>query len=186
MHPQGADCVEHRQHHHADVGEDSGPHIRQAHRDRAPGRANFMHQREDDVLIYDAEALVGDARWPWRSSAGRRPSARRRQPRWPASDPIAPMAMPISARESTGASLMPSPTKASFSFAPSAAPAASPPALPCRRAAARCAPRPRRALPPPALPRACVSPVSMTVFSTPRLLQRRRWPPLRAASPRRR
>ena len=33
-----------------------------------------------------------------------------------ASDPIAPMAMPISARVSTGASLMPSPTKASFPF----------------------------------------------------------------------
>ena len=34
-----------------------------------------------------------------------------------ASDPMAPMAMPISARERTGASLMPSPTKASFFFA---------------------------------------------------------------------
>ena len=32
-----------------------------------------------------------------------------------ASEPSAPMAMPTSARESTGASLMPSPTKASFS-----------------------------------------------------------------------
>ena len=31
-----------------------------------------------------------------------------------ASLPIAPIAMPMSARESTGASLMPSPTKASF------------------------------------------------------------------------
>ena len=35
-----------------------------------------------------------------------------------ASEPMAPMAMPMSARESTGASLMPSPTKASFSFCP--------------------------------------------------------------------
>ena len=33
-----------------------------------------------------------------------------------ASEPRAPMATPISARESTGASLIPSPTKASFSF----------------------------------------------------------------------
>ncbi len=33
-----------------------------------------------------------------------------------ASEPMAPMAMPMSARPSTGASLMPSPTKASFSF----------------------------------------------------------------------
>ena len=33
-----------------------------------------------------------------------------------ASDPMAPMAIPISARESTGASLMPSPTNASFPF----------------------------------------------------------------------
>ena len=32
-----------------------------------------------------------------------------------ASEPMAPMAMPMSARRSTGASLMPSPTKASFS-----------------------------------------------------------------------
>ena len=32
-----------------------------------------------------------------------------------ASEPSAPIAMPISARESTGASLMPSPTKARFS-----------------------------------------------------------------------
>ena len=35
-----------------------------------------------------------------------------------ASEPIAPMAMPISARESTGASFMPSPTKASLPFLP--------------------------------------------------------------------
>ncbi len=33
-----------------------------------------------------------------------------------ASDPMAPMAIPISALERTGASLMPSPTNASFSF----------------------------------------------------------------------
>ena len=33
-----------------------------------------------------------------------------------ASEPIAPIAIPISALESTGASLIPSPTKASFSF----------------------------------------------------------------------
>ena len=33
-----------------------------------------------------------------------------------ASEPMAPMAMPMSALDSTGASLMPSPTKASFSF----------------------------------------------------------------------
>ena len=33
-----------------------------------------------------------------------------------ASEPRAPMAIPISARESTGASLIPSPTNASFSF----------------------------------------------------------------------
>ena len=35
-----------------------------------------------------------------------------------ASEPIAPMAMPISARLSTGASLMPSPTNASLSLPP--------------------------------------------------------------------
>ena len=33
-----------------------------------------------------------------------------------ASEPIAPIAMPMSARESTGASFMPSPTKASFAL----------------------------------------------------------------------
>ena len=38
-----------------------------------------------------------------------------------ASEPRAPMAIPISALESTGASLIPSPTNASFSFSPLAA-----------------------------------------------------------------
>ncbi len=51
-----------------------------------------------------------------------------------ASEPRAPMAMPTSARDSTGASLMPSPTKASFSLPLGGKQRSTGP--PCRRAAA--------------------------------------------------
>ena len=88
-----------------------------------------------------------------------------------ASEPMAPMAMPISARDSTGASLMPSPTKASLRLVGFAAAGAST----CSTLSGRqqlavhlvhaqfCghAGRPPR----------WTSPVSMTVFSTPACFQ---------------
>ena len=80
---------------------------------------------------------------------------------------MAPMAMPISARVSTGASLMPSPTKASFAFFGLSCSSFSTFADLIARAAARCEPRQCQAPWRPDRPRALASPVSMTVFSTP-------------------
>ena len=83
-----------------------------------------------------------------------------------ASDPIAPMAIPISARERTGASLMPSPTKASFPFSGLFSISSSTfSTLSAGRSSACTSSIPRSAA-------TCSatfheSPVSMTVFSTP-------------------
>ena len=83
-----------------------------------------------------------------------------------ASLPMAPMAMPISARVSTGASLMPSPTKASFSFSPFAASSFSTSAtLSAGSSSARTSSTPSPAATSSAT--RCASPVSMTVFFTP-------------------
>ena len=84
-----------------------------------------------------------------------------------ASEPMAPIAMPMSARESTGASLMPSPTKASASFGLSLAARSS-------STLATLSPGSRPAwnssmprLPATALATGSASPVSMMVFFTP-------------------
>ena len=87
-----------------------------------------------------------------------------------ASEPIAPMAMPMSARVSTGASLMPSPTKASLPFrrpARASPRAASPLRRPCPAAAAARGTRRCPARFATAAATSARSPVSMTVFFTP-------------------
>ena len=141
MHPKRANRVEHGQHHHADVGEDRDPHVgdtqRAKHeagelddraRTRCSGRRCAMHLREMRMAL---AIFIGSSSISTTSAAS-----------MAASEPIAPIAMPISARLSTGASLMPSPTKASFRLRPSRR-AAPRPARPYRPAAARCGPRPR-------------------------------------------
>ena len=83
-----------------------------------------------------------------------------------ASEPIAPIAMPMSARPSTGASLMPSPTNASFSFS----------GFPCKRASTFSTfPAGKSSLYTSSMPSSpatasatfFASPVSMTVLRTP-------------------
>ena len=69
-------------------------------------------QREHDVLPHDAAWSGGRSTSPRQDGTACRPSVRRPPPRLPRRCPCAPIAMPTSARESTGASLMPSPTKA--------------------------------------------------------------------------
>ena len=71
-------------------------------------------QRKYDVLPHNAQRFVGKSGPPPPIWTACRPSVRYPQPRSPHRNRVPPMAMPISARESTGASLMPSPTKASF------------------------------------------------------------------------
>ena len=83
-----------------------------------------------------------------------------------ASDPMAPMAMPMSARRSTGASLMPSPTKASFAPSGFSARSSSTLAtLSAGRSSLYTRPTPRSAATCSATRR--LSPVSMTVCCTP-------------------
>ena len=83
-----------------------------------------------------------------------------------ASEPMAPMAMPISALERTGASLIPSPTKASFPLAGFCASSSSTLAtLSAGSSSAWTSSIPRSAATCSATFRE--SPVSMTVFSTP-------------------
>ena len=60
MDAQGADGVEHGEDHHADVGEDSGPHVRDT--GGRQGKAGKFHDEgEHDVLPHDADALARDA-----------------------------------------------------------------------------------------------------------------------------
>ena len=83
-----------------------------------------------------------------------------------ASEPRAPMAIPISARDSTGASLMPSPTKASLRRPPhSLSSSSTQDTLSAGSSSARYSVRPTSEA--TFLATGSASPVSMTVFSTP-------------------
>ena len=76
----------------------------------------FYAECKDDVLFYDRQCFSGN---PLRSMRILRTSSSistTSAASIAASDPMLPMVMPISALVSTGASLMPSPTNASFSF----------------------------------------------------------------------
>ena len=87
-----------------------------------------------------------------------------------ASEPRAPMAIPISALESTGASFIPSPTNASFSFSPLAAMSFSTSStLSPGRSSLLTSSTPSSL--PTASATFLASPVSMTTFSTPAALR---------------
>ena len=60
MHPKRANRVEHGQHHHANVGENRGPHIRDTQRAKREA-GELDDQREHDILINDANALTGNS-----------------------------------------------------------------------------------------------------------------------------
>ena len=89
-----------------------------------------------------------------------------------ASEPMPPMATPTSARESTGASLMPSPTNTSaplslFSFKSASTRSTLSAGKSCACTSSSPSSAPTRS------PTACASPVSITVFLTPNSLSLR-------------
>ena len=104
--------------------------------------SDFDAQGKDDVLVDDAHALAGHGAWPRTAWRGRRPSAPRRRPRWRRRCPARPWQCPRPPGMSTGASLMPSPTKARLQPLDAWRQAGLPPVPPCPRAAARHGPRP--------------------------------------------
>ena len=101
----------------------------------------------------------------------RRPLERRPPPRWQRPRPWRPWQCRYPPGSGTGASLMPSPTKASFALRRFLAQQPLDLGRPYPPAAARCSTSSTpSSLGRPALPTALASPVSMTVFSTPACL----------------
>jgi hypothetical protein len=130
LNPHRAQRVQRREQRHADVGKDGLPHVRRAER-AEDEEERLDRQREDDVLVHDAQRARREMRMACAILAGSSSISTTSAASMAASLPSAPMAMPTSARLSTGASLMPSPTKASRPARASFRPAAFPPDRPC-------------------------------------------------------
>ncbi len=99
------------------IGKDGFPHIGHAEGSQDEDQ-NFDTEGKDDILMYDLESFSCNSH-----NGGYLKDIIIHQNNIcgfiAASDPMLPIAIPISALESTGASLIPSPTKPSFSFSPS-------------------------------------------------------------------
>lgn len=109
-----ADCIQHSNHHNTNICKNSHPHIcntyryqKQAEQFNPDCKTDISYTiRRHFLAIRIAFAILSGSSSISTTSAAS----------IAASDPSAPIAIPTSTRESTGASLMPSPTKATVLF----------------------------------------------------------------------
>ena len=115
FHKQCPNRIHHCDDHNAHICEDRHPHIGNAEGTKQQ-TDQFDTDGEINIFIYNIAYIFLQYGSPVAIFNGSSSISTISAASIAASDPMAPMAIPISALESTGASLIPSPTNASFSF----------------------------------------------------------------------